>query len=179
MKLLIIGHSYASQLSDFGLRSFVAAGEGITVRYIPQGGATYNKFLTEPGLFERIDNEDEPDYILVILAGNSISNDTTNEEIYAGARAFYARLRESFPDSKIIATQAEKRFYKPGNKWDCPTEIEYTKRRNQFNGFLARSKFKNHTLMIAGAGRLDNRDYYGRNGVHLNDEELDFFCPDY
>ena len=29
--------------------------------------------------------------------------------------------------------------------------------------------------MIAGAGRLDNRDYYGRDGVPLNDEGLDFF----
>ena len=35
--------------------------------------------------------------------------------------------------------------------------------------------FKNHTLMIAGAGRLDNRDYYGNDGVHFNDEGLDFY----
>ena len=140
-------YSYVSQLLDSRLRSFVAAGH-IAVRYVFRRGGTYDKFLTEPRLFERIHNEDKPDYLLVILAGNPISNDTTNEEKYTSARSFYARVRESFPDSKIIATQAEKRFYKNCSKWNCSTETEYTKRRNQFNGFLARSMFKNHTLMM-------------------------------
>ena len=164
-----------SQLSDFGLESFVTEGQLVTVRYISRSGGTYDKFLTEPGLFERIENEEKPDYILVILAGNSISDNTTNEEIHNSARSFYNRLRESFPDSKIIATQAEKRFYKAGNKWKCPTETEYDRRRNQINRFLSKSTFKDHLLMIAGTGRLDKRYYYKKDGVHLNSQGLDFY----
>ena len=174
MRLLIIGHSYVSELSNSGLKSFDTEGELVTVRYICRSGGTYDKFLTEPGLFERIENEEKPDYILVILAGNSISNNTTNEEIHSSARAFYNRLRESFPDSKMIATQAEKRFYKPGNRWNCPTETEYTRRRDQFNRFLLKATFKDHILMIAGTGRLDNRYYYKTDGVHLNSQGLQF-----
>ena len=156
--MLVIGHSYVTRLFNSGLHSFKTAGEQVTMRYVFDNGATYDKFLSESRLFEWIDSEEKPDYILVILAGNSISDydNATNEDIFTRARNFYARLRESFPDSKIIATQAEKRFYLPGNRWNCPTELQYTKRCNQFNLFLARSKFKDHILMIAGSGRLDN-----------------------
>ena len=163
------------QLFESGLKSFVTEGELVTVRYVFRKGRTYDKFLTEPRLFERIENEEKPDYFLVILSGNSISNNTTNDEIYISARAFYTRLRESFLASKIIATQAEKRFYKAGNKWKCPTETEYDRRRNQINRFLSKSTFKDHLLMIAGTGRLDKRYYYKNDGVHLNSQGLDFY----
>ena len=76
-------------------------------------------------------------------------------------------MRRGLPDTKIIAAQAELRFYEHGNKWNAPTEEQYKKRRDDLNKFLNRLKIKDGVLIIAGTGKLDNKIYY-RDAVHLN-----------
>ena len=174
MRLLIIGHSYVKALWQTGVRQFVAAGTNIEVSFVYRGGTDYNTYLNDTTLFDRIERH-KPDFIIVILAGNSINGKYTNADIKIQGTQFYSKLRENFPKGvvKIVASQVEPRFYKPGNRWNCPLEDEFKKRKSGVNNFLKKLTLKDHLLMVGGSYRLDNRNLYGDDGVHLTQEGLE------
>ena len=111
--------------------------------------------------------EQRPDFVIVALAGNSLNNAITNAEIYVQCRQFYQLLRNGLPETKIIATQAELRFYNDTNKWNAPGAEEYMKRRTVIINFLRRMKTKDAIMMVAGKNRIDHEIHY-RDGVYLN-----------
>ena len=174
MRLLIIGHSYVNALQRTGITRFVAAGINIEVSFVHRGGADYNTYLTDRNLFDQIKRHN-PDFVIVILAGNAIKGSNSNDDIREQGKRFYTKLREIFPEGivKIVAAQVEPRFYEPENRWNCPLEDEYKRRKTGINTFLARLKLKDHILMVGGPYRLDNRDLYRNDGVHLNQRGLD------
>ena len=109
----------------------------------------------------------QPDFIIVILGGNSISNNVDNYTIISQCKEFYKILRFFFQTSVIISAQVELRFYKPKNKFNCPCIESFKKRRSELNKCLNRLKDNDSLLMVAGPNRLDNEGYY-RDEVHLN-----------
>ena len=167
MKLLIIGHSYVSGLESLNISNFTIGNTSIEVKYLYKSGGDYYSILYETDLIEQA-VEYEPDFILAIVAGNSIHNNVTNDIIYAQIKVFYKTLRNRLPEAKLMASQVELRFYKANNYHNCPTEAEYTLRRRDINKFLNRLKLKDYLLKIAGPHALDKRSYYNRDGVHLN-----------
>ena len=52
-----------------------------------------------------------------------------------------------------------------------PRVTNTEKKRDKLNKFLNVLKLKDHMLLIAGPGRLDNRRYY-KDEVHLNKEGI-------
>ena len=140
-------------------------------RYVFEEGASYETYLNSPELFNRIERE-SADVVIVILAGNSIKDYVTNQQIYDQAFKFYKRLRIIFPRAIFVSAEVEKRFYKLGNHWGCPVGLEYKRRRGAVNNFLKRFREKQHLLRIGGPKRLDNQDLY-RDQVHLTDEGLE------
>ena len=171
MRLVIIGHSYVKALWRTGVRQFVTAGINIEVSFMYREGADYNTYLTDGDLFDKI-RQHNPDFVIVILAGNAIKGSNSNADIKDQRKQFYTKLREVFPKGivKIVAAQVESRFYKPGNQWNCLLEDDYKKRKTGINTFLARLNLKDHLLMVGGPYRLDNRDLYEDDGIHLNQE---------
>ena len=75
------------------------------------------------------------------------------------------------PNAIVISAQVEVRFYNEGNRFGAPTYQNFKSIRNAFNTYLKRMKYKDNILIIAGSGRLDNRDYY-RDQVQLNRQGL-------
>ena len=171
MQVLVVGHSYVCDLSEDGSDWFEVGEQKVEIQYFGKRGASYDTFLNNPQLFDDL-SQFKPDIVIVILAGNSIRNSVTNKEIYYKATEFYKKLRVIYPLSKIVAAQVELRFYKVGNRWNCPVGNDYHKRRVALNNFLKALKYKDHILMIAGPNRLDNRSLFRRDGVHLTDEGL-------
>ena len=162
-----------ADLRDLGVRHFQVGTERVDLEFVFKRGGSYQTYLDNNYLFERA-RLTNADVVLVILGGNAISNDVTNPEIYAVARKFYTKLRESFPNSKIIAAQVECRYYQPENRWNCPSGKGYCKRRIALNNFLKRLKTKDHILMISGDNRLDQEKYY-HDAVHLNTAGLRYY----
>ena len=138
MRLLIIGHSYVNALQRTGITRFVAAGINIEVSFVHRGGADYNTYLTDRNLFDQIKRHN-PDFVIVILAGNAIKGSNSNDEIREQGKRFYTKLREIFPEGivKIVAAQVEPRFYEPENRWNCPLEDEYKKTQDWNKHFLS------------------------------------------
>ena len=159
MKLLIVGHSYVADLKTLEVKEFQTGGQQVQVTYIYKRGGSYDTYLGDLSVFDRI-TAVQADVTLVILGGNSISNNRTNAEIYDSIRKFYTKLRASSPTSRIAAAQVELRFYNSENRWDCPVGEDYIKRRVAINNFLKRLKLKDNILMISGVNRLDNQQYY-------------------
>ena len=171
MKLLLVGHSYVRDLWRREVRGFEVGGTVVQTRYVFKGGASYETYLNSPELLGRIGQE-SADIVVVILAGNSIKDSVTNQQIYEKATLFYRRLRIIFPSAIFVAAEVEQRFYELGNYWGCPVGLEYKRRRQAINTFLKRFKEKQHLLMVAGPRRLDNQDLY-RDQVHLTNKGLD------
>lgn len=171
MRVLLVGHSYVRDLMHLGYNTFHTEGEKFEVEYIYQSGANYDTYLNDTSLLDPAYGF-QPDYVIVILAGNSINNYTPNSEIYQKARDFYSVLGDRLPDAKIIAAQPELRFYSEDNHWDAPGTDEYRGRRNSFCNFLRRDKTKHAIMQISGPGRMDSKEYYS-DGVHLNNVGLE------
>ena len=114
MQVLVVGHSYVSELSKDGSDWFEVGEQNIEVQYFGKHGASNDTFLNNPQLFDNL-NQFKPDIVIVALARNSIRDSVTNKEIYIKATEFYKRLRAIYPLSKIVAAQVEPRFYKVGN----------------------------------------------------------------
>ena len=173
MKLLICGHSYAADLERFCVNQFEVDSVVFELSYVHRRGATYDTLLRDEGFWNDIDLI-VPDYILVILGGNSIKCHVSNLEIYKVAREFYSTLKGKHPDATIISAQIELRFYKLVNRWNCPSGDDYLTRRVAVNNFIKRlTKLdnKHHILQVGGDCRLDNRELY-RDEIHLNDSGL-------
>ena len=174
MKLLIIGHSYVKSLSKLNVKNFSVGEHTVEVKYLYKSGASYSTILDKSSYLDQAE-EYNPDFVLVVLAGNSLSNSCPNKKIYEQIREFYLVLRARLPNSIIISAQVELRYYAENNRWNCPTESEFRKRRSSVNKFLNRLKLKNYVLNISGPGRLDNPKYYKRDGVHLNEKGVKLY----
>ena len=174
MKLLIIGHSYVKSLSKLKINKFSVGERSVQIKFLYKSGATYDSILNKTQYLD-LAEEYNPDFILIVLAGNSLNNSISNSKIYEQIREFYFALRSRLPKSYIISAQCELRFYGTENKWNSPTEFEYRKRRSSINKFLNRLKLKDYVLNISGPGRLDDKKYYKRDGVHLTDKGVKFY----
>ena len=165
IKLLILGHSYVKRLSKLKIENFTVGEEIVEVKYWYKKGADYLTILDKTSYLD-LAEEYCPDFILVILAGNSLNNKKSNKDIYREIREFYSAFRERLPNSIIISAQVELRFYEENNRWDCPTAKVWRARRECINKFLNRLKLKDFVLNITGPGRLDQIKYY-KDEVHL------------
>ena len=173
MKVSIFGHSYVKELqSEFSLGK-ISIPEGVTfdVKYFSFPGATFKLFLENLHHLDSLVRY-KPDFIIVILGGNDLRVDRELKEIYEDCTKFYELLREKLPDSYIIASQIENRFYWPGNIFNSPVGEHFDYLRRYFNKFLKNRKFKDCLLQVQGPQRLDKPQFY-RDGVHLNSEGLD------
>ena len=166
MKLLILGHSYVRDLSKLGVSYITHERNVIDVKYVAYPGASYDLFLRDPSKLTAALSYN-PDIVVVVLAGNAIHRDISNYELFNKCKSFYQLLREELPNAIIISAQTELRFYNTVNAFGAPKADEYRKKRDKLNKFLNALKLKDHMLLIAGPGRLDNRRYY-KDEVHLN-----------
>ena len=165
MKLMILGHSYVRDLSKLYILSFDLE-QNVQIKYWYWSIASYEKFLENPSLLSDAISYN-PDFVLVILGGNSITKDVGSHELFIRCRKFYQLLRDSLKYSIIISAQVELRRY-TGNDHETPQYRIFIQKRNGINQFLKRLKSKDHMLIIAGPGRLDSTKYYKADGVHLS-----------
>ena len=166
MHLVLVGHSWVSKLRDLGIRFIYPEGVRVRLSFIGIPGGRYANFLDNRALFDQVASL-HPDFVVVILAGNSILDTLSSAEVVAQLREFYGLLREKVPEARIIATHPEQRYYGVGNKWKASVGEEYHSKRNIIINVLNRLKCKDHVLRISGANRLDDQNWYQRDGVHL------------
>ena len=160
MNVLVIGHSYVKDSSKLGHNSFTIDQNHYNVKFWYKSGATYKKFAEDRSFDQKIQIYD-PDYIVVVLMGNSLTQNNSNSDIYAECREFYDNLKSAAPDAVIISAQIEARYYKPNSKWNAPVGEEFFKRRLILNKFQCRLKQKRFVLSVTGPGRLDNKIIIG------------------
>lgn len=166
MRCLILGHSYVRDLSTLGVQKFNINQQSCDFIYKFIPGASYDTFLNNSSLLEN-KVACNPDIVVVILGGNSIVRDISNHELFRRCRRFYETLRTLLPNSLIISAQVELRPGRSSTRFESPPPWIFKQRRNQLNKFLNRLKVKDHMIIIAGPGKLDNPIYY-RDHVHLN-----------
>ena len=176
MKVLLFGHSYVRDLCQLrpAVREFVLEKSQTEIKlldkYFP--GRDFKYFLDHPTELECIRNI-EPDFIFVILGGNTIVNDLDSPTIKWYCRNFYVLLRQYIPSScKIIASEVELRFCLSNNRFNAPTEDTFQRKRRNLNFFMKDRLKKqgtiDHMFFLGGTGGLMLADYFRTDGVHLN-----------
>ena len=90
---MLIGHSYVRDLENLQQHSFSAENITFHIKYVHQPGGTYELFVNNPVLLDPA-FEFEPDFVVVVLAGNSLHNSVTNAEVYQHCRSFYQLVRD-------------------------------------------------------------------------------------
>ena len=172
MKVLLYGHSYVRDLNqkcDWS-QPLTIQGQAVradySFRYFP--GKDYEFLLHKPQEFEILASIN-PEYIVVILGGNSIVASKSNQEINGLATEFYQRLRASLPNAVIIATQIEPRYYPENNHFEAPPREEFNRRRVALNTYvnkrLRRRGLVNYVAVLGSAANYG--PYSFRDGVHL------------
>ena len=171
MKVVITGHSYARELEGLGIQHTVISGQNVEFQYIHRLGASYETYLNgrDRDLFGQIAAA-EPVIVLVIMAGNSITDSKTDQQIRLDIEEFYGTLRAYVPGARIIAAQIELRFNQENNRHGAPCIDEYRQRRVRLNNFINRCKAKDGILLLSGPNCLDNPDLYKSDGAHLTNE---------
>ena len=179
-RVLILGSSLAKYLCFFDRRrSYWIWGQRVKFSYRFFPGKSFDYFLN-PNHGHILDGAlaFSPDYIIVILGGNSIKSNVPQRVIMKEAREFYQLLNRKYlainPRGVIVASQILLRFIRdPNNRYHCPDPDEFAKRRNKLNRKILSLRYKHYLLVVAGPGNLDHEGYF-RDGTHLGDEGLEF-----
>ena len=169
-KLVLVGHNYVEDLKNLGKIRFNMNGREIFVDYVYSDGASYDTFLERKILFESV-KEKNPDYVIVILASNSIASTKSQSTIQMECKLFYERLRYYLPDTVIISALAEMRYNNDDNSKGIEVPRDYPHRRNLMNKFLSYTiKEKDYFMMTGGNRGMVN--HYREDGIHLNKKGL-------
>ena len=171
--VVVFGHSYVRDLSRQGITEFSMADNSFRLDYVSLPGANFCSF-DHTDHFEVVKSK-KPDFVVVILGGNDLRVKTDLSKVYADCTRFYNTLRDFLPDSIIIASQIENRFYQDNNRFGCPPGKQFDYLRRHFNRFLKNKKFKDCLLQVQGPNRLDKEENY-RDGVHLSSVGLRKYC---
>ena len=167
MKVAIIGHSYVRDLFHLNRKEIILDDNTqVSLHFTFSPGCSLTHYISKPHLLLEAKNFD-PDIVIAIIGGNDIVNSISTEDLHSNCRNFYTFLRSEFPNSMLVGSQVELRFYTFNNRFDCPPHSEFDLRRKSFNTFLKRLKVKDCILQVQGPGRLDDRAFY-RDEVHLN-----------
>ena len=174
-KVLIFGHSYARELAGVGPWDIVVTGaEGqeyqLAFEFRGYPGRDYGWLLENPQKIEEI-RDLNPDIVVVILGGNSITAALSNTEICHQAAEFYTLLKAAAkPACLKLAVQIESRFVAPGNRHGAPQAVEFNQRRTIINNFvnkrLRRRGLVDRMILLGGAGHIVNPANFA-DGVHL------------
>ena len=165
-KLALLGHSYVRDLASLGEHEITVSGAKFSLNYFSIPGATFSSLISNSVHLESVKSY-KPDYIVVILGGNDLKIDVELSQVYKDCSTFYEKLREFCPNSIIIASQIENRFYEANNRFNSPPAKTFDYLRRHFNRFLKNKPFIDFLLQVQGPNRLDKRDYY-RDDVHLS-----------
>ena len=88
-----------------------------------------------------------PDYIVVLLGGNSIKSRVPQRVIMREASEFYQLLNRKYmainSRGVIVASQILLRFIRdPSNRYNCPDPDEFAKRRDKLNKKILSLRYK-------------------------------------
>ena len=175
MKILLFGHSYVRYLERLGKwdrELSLTSGKKVDCKFLFKShpGKDYEYLLNNPQEFEivRLIN---PDIIVVILGGNSISYKHSNTEITDLASEFYNKLKQVVrSDCLRLAVQIEPRFVDAGNKFGTPEAKEYNRRRTIVNNYVNK-RLKKYVLVdnviLLGSVNYVRDPKYFSDGAHL------------
>ena len=168
----VIGHSYVNDLEI--LREYWSYSPhkvAFEWRYFGIPGSTFSSWLELPKEFYFL-KYSRPHAIVVLLGSTSITNRVSDTEWKQDCKQFYRLLNQEFPYSLIVGMQVEMRFMPYPNQHYIPPPAIYERRRRILNTYLKKvfkalgSRF--YIAMIAGPGRLDNKDLYETDYCSLN-----------
>ena len=172
MRIAIVGHSFVRDLSNLGDTEGILPNQTkYTVQYYSIPGSTVFDWAKNPKEFRDCVSWN-PDFVVVVLGGNSITDNNSDSDIRRKYNDFLDLIDEKLPFAKIVATQVELRDYQVPNKFHAPAFTEFKRRRDRFNDFLRRNKGVHFRACVGGPKNLDDFELYyqseGKHKVHLN-----------
>ena len=184
MRVLLFGHSYVNHLRQLGgwnrditLQNNTRVNIEFLFKSYP--GKDFQYFLDHDETFNIVTSE-QPDAIVVILGGNSITSQYEDSEIKQMAESFFKKLNDYLnPGCVRFVAQVETRFCERGNRFGTPEHKEFEKRRGRINhcygGRLKRKGLLDRVILLGSSKFLNARENFADDGVHLKKQGLELY----
>ena len=184
MRVLLFGHSYVNHLRHLGnwnREVNLQDNSRVSLEFLFKSypGKDFRYFLDHDETFNVVRSE-QPDAIVVILGGNSITSQYGNAEIKLMAEDFFKKLNNFLKPGCIrFVVQVETRFCKAGNRFGAPEHKEFERRRtlinNWYNGRIKRKGLVDRVVLLGSIKFLNTEENFDADGVHLNRQGLESY----
>ena len=169
---LLFGHSYIRDLLTLGIKEITVDDKfTIELNYVSKPGATITHYCNNLGLLDPL-IASSPDILFVFLGGNDIRTDWSIYETISNYRTLIQYLSSKLPNVPIICAYIEPRFALPGGYFKSPEPSDYKAYARKFNNWLKRWDVPYRKFITWGSNRLENKELFKRDGVHLNERGL-------
>lgn len=171
-RLLLFGHSYIRDLQSLGIKEITVDDKfTVELNYIFKAGATINHYYNNKGLLDPL-IASSPDILFVFLGGNDLRTDWDIHDTIFKYKSLIQYLSAKLPNVPIICAYIEPRFALPEGYFKTPEPSVYKAYARKFNNWLQRWDVPYRKLITWGSNRLENKDLFKLDGVHLNKEGL-------
>lgn len=161
--LLFIGHSWVRDLE----KNILPSDLPITFDFVEYKGYPGATFETLSSKIDAYPIESCPQCIVVLAGSNDLSLDIS--DLKSNALKFYTKLRKRFPNSFIIASNIENRFYSDSERHKLSPPIEeYRRKARSFKNWIHKKNLPVNKTLYLNDPKISCINNFKADGVHLN-----------
>lgn len=171
-RILLFGHSYIRDLQKLGNKEIDVDNKySVEFNYIFRTGGTISHYWNNKGLLDPL-IASSPDILFIFLGGNDIRTDWNIHDTISTYKNLIQYLSSKLPNVPIVCAYIEPRFALPGGYFNTPEQSVYKAYARKFNNWLQRWDVPYRKFMTWGSNRLENRELFKKDGIHLNERGL-------
>ena len=171
IKVGFIGHSYIRDICSLGVSEIEVDNFNIHFKYFYKPGGNLRN-ITHGDIFVKSLLEYKPEIVFLFIGGNDLRLDFPLKETIYLYKEFFHFLKSKLPSSVFICSTVEPRFA-PANERFCTLGPDvYKTLTHKFNRFMKKWDLPDRKFLTWGANRLENRELFKKDLVHLNERGL-------
>lgn len=171
-RILLFGHSYIRDLQSLGNKEIIVDNKfTIELSYLFKPGGTVAHYNSNKGLLDPL-IASSPDVLFIFLGGNDLRTNWNIHDTIFNYKALVSYLASKLPNVPIICAYIEPRFALPDGYFRTPDQAVYKAYARKFNNWLQRWDVPYRKFMTWGSNRLENKDLFKHDGVHLNSQGI-------
>ena len=187
INVAIIGHSYVRDLQSVGINfnQKLYPVNPCIIKFLSRPGSTFNDWNSDPNMISELRDlfpNSIINCIIIILGGNDFTENNLSVQpgqnplynIYDHIVQLYSKLKNNFPETKLINVPIENRFYRDQTIHRLSPPIDqYRVYAKRVNKFIKSKKMVNAIVCVwSEKGGINNPDLFRPDGVHLNSRGL-------
>ena len=171
-RVLLFGHSYIRDLQNLGHKEIVVDDKfTVELEYLFKAGGTVAHYWKHKEILDPL-IASSPDVLFIFLGGNDLRTDWDIYDTISAYKNLVLYLSSKLSGVPIICSYIEPRFALPEGPYHTPDQSVYKSYARKFNNWLKKFDVPYCKFLTWGSNRLENKELFKRDGVHLNQQGL-------